>query len=608
MRLYRAIDANLFSPPYRFLPLAVFVYVALSFLYHPFSPFQTFALGDPDDYMRLNEVINWLQGQGWYDLSHPRMAPGAHTVLHWSRLVDLPIAILAWPLIKPFGMMSAALVASFIVPFVMLWILLALLPTLTAPLVGENRANLAAVFLLFAPMTLFNFTPGRVDHHGWQILIAGFGLLSLERMTRSEDGWRLGVYSALAFAVGLWIGTEALPWLMLFIACLALGGAWRGGSLLRNGAVFGASLAVATLCVLPLALPFDQWSSRALSWFSLADVIFAALSGGMLILSWALGRLTKKTWLRVAVICGLGFCAALLYFYFLPDAMLGPFADFDDFNSTTALEHINEATPLMEAFRIDPYNHLTYARAAMAFIRYVLLPLIALIAIIVIIPKARAKEKLNWIFQGVFLLAAFLLTIFWQVRIGWFLQMFAIAPLTWVATAWWKKIERDLKGRPRFWAEISAFLILGPLPVLLLPSAVAGTNLYPDLLLFPAANGGEKTCNLKRAAEFIASPFGRYTYRHYTILSGANEGPELLFRTPHNVIAGNFNVPSNRDVFEFFNARDEQDTHRNPPQMERRSGPHLPQHAAFLCRHRSPPLWRKCLSAARPGRKTPFNQ
>src|SRR5262245_55540202 len=119
MSLYRYLDNNVFSPPYRLLPVMVFAYVALSFFYHPLSPFQTFALGDPDDYMRLNEVINWLHGQGWYDLSHPRMAPGAHTVLHWSRLVDLPIAFLAFPLVGPFGMMSAALVASFIVPFVM---------------------------------------------------------------------------------------------------------------------------------------------------------------------------------------------------------------------------------------------------------------------------------------------------------------------------------------------------------------------------------------------------------------------------------------------------------------------------------------------------------
>jgi hypothetical protein len=41
-------------------------------------------------------------------------------------------------------------------------------------------------------------------------------------------------------------------------------------------------------------------------------------------------------------------------------------------------------------------------------------------------------------------------------------------------------------------------------------------------------------------------------------LSGANEGPELLFRTPHNVIAANFNVPGNKDVYDFFGARDDE--------------------------------------------------
>ncbi|MDP9127116.1 MAG: hypothetical protein M3N08_02490, partial [Pseudomonadota bacterium] len=113
MTLYRYFDKNLLSAPHRLLPLVVFAYIALSFLYHPLSPFQTFTLSDPDDYMRLNEVINWLRGQGWYDLSQPRLSPGAHTVLHWSRLVDIPIAFMMLPLLKIriFEMATAALVA-----------------------------------------------------------------------------------------------------------------------------------------------------------------------------------------------------------------------------------------------------------------------------------------------------------------------------------------------------------------------------------------------------------------------------------------------------------------------------------------------------------------
>jgi len=66
--------------------------------------------------MRLNETIKLLQGQGWFDLSHPRLSPGSNTVVHWSRLLDLPLAALMLPFIKLLGMQNAALLASFIVP------------------------------------------------------------------------------------------------------------------------------------------------------------------------------------------------------------------------------------------------------------------------------------------------------------------------------------------------------------------------------------------------------------------------------------------------------------------------------------------------------------
>src|SRR5262245_58640260 len=52
-----------------------------------------FALPDTDDNLRMAQVRAWLDGQGWYDLVQHRFDPahgGAN--IHWSRLVDLPIA------------------------------------------------------------------------------------------------------------------------------------------------------------------------------------------------------------------------------------------------------------------------------------------------------------------------------------------------------------------------------------------------------------------------------------------------------------------------------------------------------------------------------------
>ena len=47
-----------------------------------------------DDAMRLVQVRDLLAGQGWFDLTQYRLNPPDGVAMHWSRLIDLPIAIL----------------------------------------------------------------------------------------------------------------------------------------------------------------------------------------------------------------------------------------------------------------------------------------------------------------------------------------------------------------------------------------------------------------------------------------------------------------------------------------------------------------------------------
>ena len=44
--------------------------------------------------MRLVQVRDLLAGQGWFDLTQYRLNPPDGVAMHWSRLIDLPIAVL----------------------------------------------------------------------------------------------------------------------------------------------------------------------------------------------------------------------------------------------------------------------------------------------------------------------------------------------------------------------------------------------------------------------------------------------------------------------------------------------------------------------------------
>ncbi len=178
--------------------------VATIFVLSDFQNIAAMHYSDPDDSLRMLEVIDWLGGQSWSDIHQYRIDPaGGGVLMHWSRLVDLPIAglILA---IRPFaGGIAAERWASALAP------LLPLLPTLGAlalvarRLVGPMAGLLTLVALLFAGSTLGMFQPLRIDHHGWQLALLAVALAGLADPRRARGGATVGIASALSLAIGL---------------------------------------------------------------------------------------------------------------------------------------------------------------------------------------------------------------------------------------------------------------------------------------------------------------------------------------------------------------------------------------------------------------------
>ena len=48
--------------------------------------------GDNDSLLRIVQVRDLIAGQGWFDLTQYRMGLDGGFVMHWSRIVDAPIA------------------------------------------------------------------------------------------------------------------------------------------------------------------------------------------------------------------------------------------------------------------------------------------------------------------------------------------------------------------------------------------------------------------------------------------------------------------------------------------------------------------------------------
>lgn len=183
----------------------------------------------PDDYMRLLEVRDLLAGQPWFDVTQYRIDPPHGASMHWSRLVDLPLAAVA--------ALAGETAALTIVP------LLYLLPALFALRAIMLRLGFAplALGIGLAVMPLFPllpdmFLPMRIDHHAPQAvlgLVAAALLLHPSRKAAAmagiaSAGWvaisieGLPIVAAIAGIYGLLYWLDADRRLPAFLAALAV--------------------------------------------------------------------------------------------------------------------------------------------------------------------------------------------------------------------------------------------------------------------------------------------------------------------------------------------------------------------------------------------------
>ena len=176
------------------------------------------AFSDPDDQLRLIQVRDLLAGQGWWDLVQRRIDPPQGVLMHWSRLVDLPIAATIL-LLKPFlGAHGAEVAAIAIIPALTALCAVLLLARLASRLVSRPALIAALIALLVALPLIVQLRPTRIDHHGWQVvaLLAALGGLF------ARDPRRGGLVSGLALAAWLSISMEGLPLAAALFAVMAL--------------------------------------------------------------------------------------------------------------------------------------------------------------------------------------------------------------------------------------------------------------------------------------------------------------------------------------------------------------------------------------------------
>lgn len=520
----------------RAVDLAIaFLVAAMVLVFHATTGFPGLADngGDNDSMLRLVQIRALLDGQGWYDLQQYRMGLEGGFPLHWSRLVDLPIALLIL-LGGGLGFSSTGAEAIALTAWPALLFAAALFLIVdTVRRLGSEAAILPAVVLGTAALYFTGeFEPGAIDHHNVQLVLV---LAMLNRLAAGGEtlgaGLAAGAFAALSIAIGM----ETAPYVAVAGAGAALLFLIVGpaGAVLAQG--FGiAFFAITAVSFLGLVHP-ASWTRASCDALSLFQLSIAAGGGLGLALIASIPSLRASMAGRAAGLAALGALTLGLVALAFPQCLGSPYADLDPRMRELWLDHVTEAQSLFALLSSKPFLVFSY---------YVT-PLIGLAVLAVLAARGEAMAGL-W-FVAAMIGVGFLISA-WQVR-G---STFAI-PLAVIALA--MGLGRLRKFAAARGGTLASLALVGGWLV----STNAAWALAGGLLGAQLSEGSRATAEPSSAcygrgdhAELAALPAG-------TVLAVSNLGAAILANSDHRVLAGPYhrNQAGNLAALELQMARPE---------------------------------------------------
>ncbi|MDB5505478.1 MAG: Oligosaccharyl transferase [Devosia sp.] len=465
-----------------------------------------------DDLTRLSEVRDLLGGQAWFDTTQYRYNAPFGQVIHWSRLIDAPIAGLIL-LLQPLLGANAELATLYLWPLLLLGLLLLVTSRLCVRLLGPDGQLPGLILPFLYPPIASEFLPGRIDHHNVQMII-GVTLVSA-----SLDALRLPRRAILAgamVALSIAIGIEGSPLVIGGIAVATL--AWvvdkRHAEALRW---FGLTLAVATVAAFLAAIPPAQWLTPACDAISIVYLIAAIGTGAALVALSAMPLSHPAA--RLAAAASLGAIVLVSLLVLFPACRAGPYAGVDPWLVTHWLDNEMEVRPLLETIAEFPLERLS-----------VIVPLVVALFVYAL-RLARRPQRANWLVVGALFLVTFLVTLL-QVR-----GIRLAAPLAIpggamiIVTARANYLARGtpltIAGLVAAWALFAATLPISLLPApATLDQPVAIANAFT-----PRQSAARALACLRPESLAALAALPRET-----VMASRGLGPNIVAFTPHAVV------------------------------------------------------------------------
>lgn len=472
-----------------------------------------------DDMMRLQQVRDLLAGQAWYDVNQTRLLTPEGGAMHWSRLPDFFLGGLMLALTPLVGPATAETLSVFIWPLTLLCVTIGAVAVI-ARRMGATPVGVAiTVFFFSTSKSLFQFWPGRIDHHGLQILLV---MLALAAILARHGGWRAGALAGVCVAAMVGVAMESLPYAGLLAAGAALFWVARGEAEAERLRGFGLAAAGSAIVFYVLDAPGVSPARAACDAFGTFHAAGLVVGGLLLALLSAASRrfgVLGDVRSRLVAAVGAGALTAGLAVLIVPACLGSPYGAVSESVMTDWMQRVGEARSLDILLREQPSMAVGDLGFAVA----------GLVATLFCIAMAPADRRAEWLLIGALLVAASLVAT-WQIRAVVFAHILAAIPAGHIAgkafAAW-----RQKGGAPLLLGFAATAIVLAP-PVWINGARAALPTPAGEDRFMRDGQVPNQYCRELTAYEALAQlPPAR-------IFAPIDLGTSLLVRTPHSVFAG----------------------------------------------------------------------
>lgn len=477
-------------------------YAAAHWFSVPFPAGQALNPDDPDSWLRLTLVREWLQGGGWYGHGVPRTnAPYGGITSPWTRPLDMVIAVLSS--LQPAADISTRLVrTALLLPLLWSGLLVYGVSRACTVLSAERMAPFfAAVLFATAPLSFSYFGLANADHHA---LLACLFVLTVGNILPAQPSRGALLVGGVLLGLQLWISPESLVLIGALYGWFGL--RWLLGDLqaIRPLALLASSTAFMTALALCVEYPPAEWATAR---YDTLSVVHVGLLVATALGAWSLVRVTRQ---RLAA----GLSRALMVLGVMwasyPRFFLGSMAEVDPFIFAHFLPNVYEAQPFYKVATLGLLGTLVQPVAALLvlWLAYRRLPLFS----------AMHCRQLAYLLLVTGVLYAV------QQRFYYYFYPMALLVLAPYLAALFRAEGMVQRRVPLLMALI--FLPLGLM-------ALSGQR-------DASSNPENSQCQLLMHQLVQAGALEGITDRPLTVLTSNNLGADMLFFTQHRIVASNY--------------------------------------------------------------------